>query len=145
MPGRHRCKATADAPVVKLHILVGTEILEHHGLLRLGQPAEIEFVVVAQEQPPLGGSRSRLGGLEGLCEGSGIGRCHRIKQVLVDVKIEHHVHAVAVVAEVFHVGLGQHIGFRKNNGVALPPLQEFAERSQHVILFDRRSDLRALG
>ncbi len=64
--------------------------------------------------------------------------------MLVDLKIEHHVHAVAVAAEIVHVGFGQHIGFRQNDGVAFPPLQEFAERAQHVVLFDGLLHLGAL-
>ena len=65
--------------------------------------------------------------------------------MLVDVEIEHHVHAVAVAAEIFHVGFRQHIGFGEDDGVALPPLQEFAKRAQHVVLLDRLADLGALG
>ena len=65
--------------------------------------------------------------------------------MLVDVKIEHHVHAVAGVAEIFHVGFRQHIGFGEDDGVALPPLQEFPERPQHVVLFDGFADLGTLG
>jgi hypothetical protein len=53
--------------------------------------------------------------------------------MLVDVKIEHHVHAVAVFAEIVHVGLGQHVGFGQNDRVALSPLQEFAQGPQHVV------------
>ena len=51
----HRRQPAADAAVVKLHVLVGAERLEHSVALRLGQPAEIEFVMVAQEQAPLRG------------------------------------------------------------------------------------------
>ena len=123
----------------------GPKLLEHQFALRLGQPAEIEFIVIAQEQPPLGGSWPGLGRLESLCERTGIAGRHCIEQMLVDVEIEHHVHAVAVLAEIFHIGFGQDVGFGENDGVALPPLQKFAERAQHVVLLDRGSDLRTLG
>ena len=83
--------------------------------------------------------------VERLGQRTGIGGSQRIEQMLVDVEIEHHVHAVAVVAEIFHVGFRQHIGFRQNDGVAFPPLQEFAKRAQHVVLLDRLPDLGALG
>ena len=101
--------------------------------------------MVAQEQAPLRGSWPWLCGLESLCERPGVGRRQRIEQMLVDVKIEHHVHAVAVITEIFHVGLGQHIGFGEDDGVALPPLQKFPERPQHVVLLDGVADLRAFG
>jgi hypothetical protein len=65
--------------------------------------------------------------------------------MLVDVEIEHHVHAVAVTAEIFHVGFRQHVRLGKDDGVALSPLQEFPERTQHVVLFDWLADLRSLG
>ena len=142
---QHRRQPATDAPVVELHVLVGAEVFEHHVALRLGQAAKIELVVIAQEQAPLRGRGPRLGGLERLGERTRIGRCQRVEQMLVDLKIEHHVHAVAVVAEIFHVGVGQDVGFAENDGIALPPLQKFAERSQHVVLFDRRADLRSLG
>ena len=65
--------------------------------------------------------------------------------MLVDLEIEHHVHAVAVFAEILHVGFRQHIGFGQNDGVAFAPLQEFPQRAEHVVLLDRLSHLRALG
>jgi hypothetical protein len=46
---KHGRKATPDALVVQLRILVGAEVFENHGLLRLGQSPEIELVVIAQE------------------------------------------------------------------------------------------------
>ena len=58
---QHRRQPAANAAVVELHALVGTERLEHSLALRLGQPAEVEFVMVAQEQSPLRGRRPRLG------------------------------------------------------------------------------------
>ena len=142
---QHRREPAADAAIVKLHVLVGAERLEHGCALRLGEPAEIELVVVAQEQAPLRGGGPRLGRLQRLGQRTAVSRGQRVEQVLVDVEIEHHVHAVAVVAEIFHVGFRQHIGFGQDDGVALPPLQEFAERAQHVVLLDGFANLGALG
>ncbi len=141
----HRRQPPPYAAVVQLHALVGSKGFEYRITLRLGQAAEIEFVVIAQEQAPLRGGRPRLGRGQRFRQRTGIGRGQRVEQMLVDMKIEHHVHTVAVVAEIFHVGLGQHIGFGEDDGVALPPLQEFAERTQHVVLLDGLSHLRALG
>ncbi len=111
----------------------------------LGQAAEIEFIVVAQEHAPLRGGGTRLGGLQRFCQWPRVGGCQRVEQVLVDVEIEHHVHAVAGTAEIFHVGFRQHIGFRQDDGVTFAPLQEFTERTQHVILLGRLFDVRTLG
>jgi len=61
------------------------------------------------------------------------------------VKIEHHVHAVAILAEILHIGFGQDVGLRKNDGITLPPLQKLAQGTKHVVLLDRRLDLRAFG
>ena len=108
---QHRRKPAADAAVVELHVLVGTECRKHQLALRFRQPAEIELVVIAQEQAPLRGGGPRPGGLERLRQRPAIGGGQRIEQMLVDLEIEHHLHAVAVVAEIFHVGVGQHIGF----------------------------------
>ena len=65
--------------------------------------------------------------------------------MLVDLEVEHHVHAVAIPAEIFHVGFWQHIGFGEDDGVALTPLQKLPERAQHVILLDGFSNLGPLG
>jgi hypothetical protein len=60
-------------------------------------------------------------------------------------EVEHHVHAVAVFAEVIHVGFGQHIGFRQHNAVALTPLQEFPKHAQHIELLLWLSHVWSLG
>jgi hypothetical protein len=89
--------------------------------------------------------RARLGGDHRLRQRPMLPRRHCVKQMLVDLKVEHHLHALAVVAEIIHVGFGQHIGFRQNNGISLPPLQEFAQHAQHVELLDGLFDVRAFG
>ena len=52
---QHRCQPPPDAAIVELHALVRTKVLEHNVALRLGQAAQVEFVVIAQEQAPLRG------------------------------------------------------------------------------------------
>ncbi len=47
------------------------------------------------------------------------------------MKVEHHLQAVAVVAEIFHSLLRDDVGFAEDHAVALAPLQEFAKRAQH--------------
>src|ERR1700720_4780952 len=98
---QQRGQAAANTAVVELHILVGTELLEHQVSLRLGQPAEIEFVVIAQEQPPLRGGGAGFRRHQRLGQGPRIGGRHGIEQMLVDVEIEHHLYAVAILAEIF--------------------------------------------
>jgi len=61
------------------------------------------------------------------------------------VEIEHHVHAVTVLAEIFHISFRQNVGFSKNDRVALAPLQKFAQGTKHVVLLNRRLDLCAFG
>jgi len=142
---QHRRQPAANASIIKLHALLGAERLKHCVPLRLGQSTEIEFIVIAQEHAPLRRGRPRLGGVERLGKRPAIGRRQGVEQMLVDLEIEHHVHAVAVAAEIFHVGFGQYVGFGQDDGIALTPLQEFSERAQHVVLLDRLSDLCAFG
>ncbi len=65
--------------------------------------------------------------------------------MLIRLEVEHHVHAIAVVAEVLHVGVGQHVGLGEHDRIALAPLQELAHLSQHVVLLDRLAHVGALG
>jgi hypothetical protein len=37
----------------------------------------------------------------------------RIEQGLIDLKVEHHVHAIAGVTKIFHVGSRKHVGLAK--------------------------------
>src|SRR5437764_1063407 len=101
--------------------------------------------MVAQEHAPLRRSRARLGRFHGLDQRARVGGCECVEQVLVDLKIEHHMHAVAIGAEIFHVGLGQYVGFCKHDAVPLPPLQELAEKAEHVVLLLGLADFRSLG
>src|SRR5437879_4540418 len=59
-----RREATADAAVIELHVGFGPKGREHLVALLFGQAAEIELVMVAQEQAPLRRRRARPGGLE---------------------------------------------------------------------------------
>ena len=141
----HRREPAADAAVVELHVRLRPERSEHLLALAFAEAAEVELVMITQENAPLGGRRSRLGDFHGVDQRLGIAARQRIEEVLIDLEIEHHVHAVAVVPEIFHVVLGQDVGFGEHDAVAAPPLQEFPERAQHVELFVRLGDRRTLG
>jgi hypothetical protein len=87
-----------------------------------------------RNNPHWGAGWPRLSG-----DRTGVGRRHCIKQILVRMEIEHHVHAVAILAEIFHIGFGKDVGFSENDGVTLPPLQKFTQRAKHVVLLDPNS------
>ena len=55
------------------------------------------------------------------------------------------MHAIAVVAEILHIGLRQDVRFREDDGIADAPLQEFAERAEHIVLLARLADVGTLG
>src|SRR5687767_4649689 len=54
--------------------------------------------------------------------------------MLIDKKIEHHVHAIAIFAEEIEILFRQNVGFTQKNGGAFPPLQERAHIGQIVEL-----------
>src|SRR5262249_29711287 len=56
----HGSKPTTNAPVVELHLVIGTEALEDALALLLSQTPKIKLIVIAQKQPPLCGGRARL-------------------------------------------------------------------------------------
>src|ERR1700726_2544521 len=93
----HRCEPPADAAVIELHILRGTERLEHDTALRRRKPAKIELVVIAQEHSPLRRWRPRSRRIHGPYQGAAVSRGERKEQCLVDLKVEHHVHAIAAI------------------------------------------------
>src|SRR5262245_13415912 len=101
--------------------------------------------MVAKELAPLGRGRSRLGGFHRLDQWPRIGRRKGVEQVLVDLEVEHHMHAVTVVAEILHIGLRENVRLGEYDAVALPPLQEFAEGPKHVILLLWVANLGSLG
>jgi hypothetical protein len=71
--------------------------------------AKIKLVVIAQMQSPLPPSRARLRHLHRLHQRARVAGRQRVEQVLVDLKVEHHVHVVAVLAEILPVGFGQQL------------------------------------
>jgi hypothetical protein len=121
------------------------EPLEYRLTLLLGKAAEIELVVIAQEHAPLRRGRPRLRRTQCLHQRPAVCRRQRKEQVLVDLKVEHHVHPVAGFPEIFHVGFRQDVRFGEDDGIAFAPLQKFPERAQHVVLLDRLAHVRALG
>jgi hypothetical protein len=110
-----------------------------------GEPPEIKLIVIAQESSPLPAGRPLFGLLHGLCQRTRIRAGQRVEQVLIDLEIEHHVHAIAGVTEILHVGTRQYIGFGEDNGIPDAPLQEFPEEAKHVVLLARFLDVGTLG
>ena len=60
----------------------------------------------------------------------------RVEDALVDPEVEHHLQAVAELAEVVVVVLRRDVRFREDDRVACAPLQELAHVAQHVVLLD---------
>ena len=83
------------------------------------EAAEVELVVIAEELAPLRGGGAGLGGAEALDERAGVGGGERVEEMLVDLEVEHHLQALAGVAEVFHVGVGEDVGFGEDDGEPL--------------------------
>ena len=48
---------------------------------------------------------------EGVDEGTYFARCQGIEKVLVDIKVEHHVNAIAFIAKILLGFLGLYVGF----------------------------------
>jgi hypothetical protein len=124
---------------------VGAEGVEHGPPLLFAQPAEIELVVVAQERAPWAAGRPLSSVLHRSDEGTRVGRRERIEQVLIDMEVEHHVDAVAVIAEILHGDLRHDVRLGENDGIADAPLQEFPECAEHVVLLAGSLDIGALG
>src|SRR5206468_12830104 len=117
----HGREPPANAAVVKLRVGIGGERRENRLALLLAKPAEVELVVIAQEHAPLRRRWSRLGCLQCLDERSCVSGRKCVEQVLVDLKIEHHMHAVPVATEIFHVGFRQYVRLCQYDAVALSP------------------------
>jgi hypothetical protein len=93
------------------------------------QAPEIKFVVISQKESPLRRGRPRFSLFQCFAQRTRIGGSQCVEQVLIHLKVKHHMHAIAVFAEIIHVGFGQHIGFSEDDAIALPPLQEFAKHA----------------
>ena len=126
--GSRRCAAalTCWYPNAPLHLLRWAERVEYLLALLFGEAAEIELIMIAQEHSPLRRGRSRPRGIKRLDQRLAIGRSQRVEQSLIDLKVEHHMHAIAVVPEEIFVIFGHDIGLPKKNGVTLTPLKEIA-------------------
>src|SRR5438034_11743862 len=90
--------------------------------------------MISQKDPPMWRRRATFSWFQWFDQRARIGSGQCIEEMLVDLEVEHHVHALAVFAEVIHVGFGQDVGFRQHNAVALAPLEEFAKHAQHIEL-----------
>src|SRR5436305_3655099 len=130
----HWSKTASDTTIVKQHVFVRSKRLKHRLLLLLLQAPQVKFVVISKKDSPLPRRRPRFRRFQRFDQRARISSGQGVEQVLVYLKVEHHVHAIAVFAEVIHVGFGQHIGFGQHNGVALAPLKEFAKHAQYIEL-----------
>src|SRR6266581_4224947 len=90
--------------------------------------------MISQKDPPLCRRWPRFRCFQCFDQRARIGSGQCIEEMLVDLEVEHHVHALPVFAEVIHVGFGQDVCFRQHNAVALAPLEEFAKHAQHIEL-----------
>ena len=72
----------------------------------LGQPAEVELVVVAQEVRPLAARRQLRVSRSAFDERPHVAGRERVEEVLVDPEVEHHVHAVACSPKYCNVSSG---------------------------------------
>ena len=95
---QHGGEAAANAALIKLHLGFGCEGGKHLLPLPFAKSAEIELVVIAQEHAPLRRCWARLGCLHRLDQRPCVGCCQCVEQVLIDLKVEHHVHSVALGA-----------------------------------------------
>jgi hypothetical protein len=117
-----------------LHVLVGAECGEDGLALLFTEAAEIELIVIAKEESPLRGSGAGVGVVERLDERTAVGAGHGVEEVLIDIKVEHHLQALTGIAEVGHVGFRDDVGFAEDDGAALAPAEEFREGAEHVVL-----------
>ena len=75
----------------------GSEGGEHAVALLVGEAAEVELVVVAEEHGPLCGGGAAFGGGEGGGERAPVGGGEGVEQVLVDLEVEHQLQAFAAL------------------------------------------------
>jgi hypothetical protein len=87
--------------------------------------------VAAEEVHPLRRARPLARVLERLHERFDIAGRQRVEQPLVDREVEHHLQAVALVAEVLDALVRRHVGLGQQDGVAAP-LQEVAHLVQQL-------------
>jgi hypothetical protein len=83
--------------------------------------------------------RKLTSGRERALQGAHVAACKRIEQVLIDEEVEHHVDAIAFIAEILLVLLGQHVSFSQQHRIASAPLQELTHLGEvfEVLLLGR--------
>src|SRR5579883_249324 len=140
---QHSRQSPAYAATVELHRPVRAESRKDSPALSLGEAAKIEFVMISQKVRTLPARRSRLRHLQRLNKRPRISAGQRIEQVLVHMKVEHHLKTVAFIAEIREVELWRDVRLRENYAVPFSPLQEFAKSPQHLVMFAGRDDLDA--
>src|SRR5690606_2162147 len=121
---QHGCKASAYAPVVKLHGFIGAEALKDQFALFVLQAAEIQLVMIAQKRRPLGSGEGESGCIQCARQRFDIATGQRIKNILVHEEIKHQMNAIPLVAKVLATVFGKNICFAQQNRVSLTPLEK---------------------
>ena len=75
----HGHEPAPDAALIELHFFLGSEACENALALLLGQPAEIQLVVIAQKQTPLRRRGPRFRGFERSHQRPAVRGCQRVK------------------------------------------------------------------
>src|ERR1700743_893876 len=100
--------------------------------------------MISKKLSPLRRRWTRLSVLECFDKWSYIAGRHRIKQMLVNIEVEHHLQALAEFSKILQIILRQYVGFAENDCAALPPRQKFREGPQHVIALGWSNQVRPL-
>src|SRR5258708_6218922 len=100
--------------------------------------------MVSEKLAPLRRRWPRLRRAHRLDERSRVAGGECVEEMLVHLKVEHHLHALTSRAEVFHVGTWKHVRFGQNDCFSFSPGQKLAEGTQYIVLLFRFGHVRAL-
>src|SRR5580704_1443022 len=100
--------------------------------------------MISEKLAPLRRSWPRLRQAHCLDEWSRVTGGERIEEMLIHLKVEHHLHPLTSGAEVFHVGTWKHVRFGQNDCFSFSPGQKLAEGTQHIVLLFWFGHVRAL-
>ena len=74
-----------------------------------------------------------------------VGGRQRVEQALIHRKVQHHLQAVAEIAEVLEALVRRHVGLREQHRIAAAPLQEVAHLVQELVVLVRDARARLCG
>ena len=94
VPIQHRSQPPADPAIVELHVRLRSEGFEYLLAFGIGEPAEVEFIVAAEEVGPLAVLRNRGQRVVRVADGPRVTAREGEKEVLVDEEVEDDVNAV---------------------------------------------------